>query len=456
MKKKILITIADGFHYRYLIDTSIVNGIAKDFDLNIVTIPSLEVELINYAKDNCLIYNVHLYEVKPNIFINILRSLYKKLLIKSSDKIAETINIKNENIKLKSKSIIDLILSLICISDKLTHLLLKFLKLSFFDKRVEAIFRNEKINFFISSTPGQKEFDLPFLFFATHNNIKSLSPVYSWDNLTAKGPFFFNPDYLIVWNDIMKQEGIYYHGYSQDTIFACGVPVFDPYYSIIRGEDESIEFKKSLGFKTSQPLITLTTIPEVYFGDSHIKLAELILNERNKSLPNFSLLIRPHPMDETDYTNLNGYLDVVVDYYGTKPDKSLVKWKPTNNNMIHLGKTMKYSSVVLNIASTITIDAACFDTPIINIGFDIKPNKIQYIGSISRYYEYTHYKHIVESKACFIAGSFQMLIEQLNLYLSDPTIHQTERREMINKQLMDFDGNSSKRIISKIIELIQS
>lgn len=454
MKKKILITIADGFHYRYLIDTAIVKRIATQYDIAIVTIPTLVEDLQNYAKQNQLTYTVLAYEIQVNKPKMLFRSLYKKVLVSTAKKLTETLNIKNEINASKKKSPVDLAISLLEKSQSALQLLLKKLELSFADPLVDDIFKKEKIDFLITSTPGQKEFDLPLLFYAKKNHIKSVSPVYSWDNLTAKGPFYFNPDYLIVWNEIMKQEGIYFHDYKEDTIFACGVPVFDPYPSIIAAADERIAFKKSLGFDSDLPLVTLTTIPQVYYGASHLTLAALLLKERNVSLPDFLLLIRPHPMDETDYSSLKTEIGVVVDEYGSKPDKSLKNWKPTNDNVIHLGKTMKYSDVVLNIASTITIDAACFDTPIINIGFDIKSNENEYEGSIARYYKYTHYKHIVDGKACFIAESFPLLVEQINLYLSNPTIHQAERKALVKKQVMELDGNAGKRIFDQIAALI--
>lgn len=455
MKKKILITIADGFHYRYLIDTAIVKMLAMNYDVVVVTIPALVEDVKNYAKKNKLNFSVISYELRVNKPKMLLRNLYKKVLINTSKKLTETLNIKNEINLSKKKTVLDVTIKWIEKSHFALHLLLNKLQLSFYDPLVEHIFIKGKIDFLITSTPGQKEFDLTFLFYAKKNNIKSVSPVYSWDNLTAKGPFYFNPDYLIVWNEIMKQEGIYFHSYKEDMIFACGVPVFDPYPEIIANSDARIDFIKFLGFENDLPLITITTIPQVYYGESHLILAELLLCEKNLLLPDFNLLIRPHPMDETDYSRLKTKSGVIIDEYGSKPDKSLKNWKPTHDNVIHLGKTMKYSDIVINIASTITIDAACFDTPIINIGFDIKLNENKYVGSVARYYKYTHYKHIIDGGACFLVDSFSLLVEKINLYLFNPTIHQAERKSLVKKQVMCLDGNASKRIVNQITAILE-
>src|SRR5690606_32252148 len=87
---------------------------------------------------------------------------------------------------------------------------------------------------------------------------------------------------------------------------------------------------------------------------------------------------------------------VALDYYGSSPSQNVLsKWVPRDDNTTHLARTMKYSDVVINIASTITIDAACFDTPVINIAYDMKQDEREYTGSVARYYNYTHYNHVV-------------------------------------------------------------
>ena len=39
-------------------------------------------------------------------------------------------------------------------------------------------------------------------------------------------------------------------------------------------------------------------------------------------------------------------------------------------NQKHLGDTLYHADVVVNVASTITIEACIFDTPVVNINFD--------------------------------------------------------------------------------------
>lgn len=67
----------------------------------------------------------------------------------------------------------------------------------------------------------------------------------------------------------------------------------------------------------------MTTIPEVYFGPCHNEIINRILTYFKNSDFKIQILVRPHPLDETDYSIWKENKDVLVDYYGTKPDKTL-------------------------------------------------------------------------------------------------------------------------------------
>ena len=43
---------------------------------------------------------------------------------------------------------------------------------------------------------------------------------------------------------------------------------------------------------------------------------------------------------------------------------------PSRDNRLHLANTLKHSDVIVNVASTIAIEAAIMDTPVVNIAFD--------------------------------------------------------------------------------------
>jgi hypothetical protein len=443
MKKIIFITVVDGFHYRYLIDTGIVDNILNttNSNLHIFTIESLVYKLEEKYKDDNNVYIYTLVQFKSNIFTKMY--LKKKQL--SNIKLAGTLNIKSEN--QKDISIVK-------------KFLLKIIPFSFLESYFISMYYRNLISkltpdLIILSTPSQKPLDYYLAYEANRANIKVVSPVYSWDNLTAKGPFYFDINYLIVWNKIMQEEAIHYHGYTSSNCFIAGVPVFDIYASMLDKEKEEKEgFFNKLNLDNNKKLITITTIPQIYFGSHHNTLIDKIRNYIIEGNLKIQILVRPHPMDETDYSKWNDDSIVKLDYYGSKPDSSLINWNPQKNNTRHLGLTMKYSNVVINIASTITIDAACFNTPIINIAYDMKRDDSDYTGSIKRYYQYTHYKHVVTTNAAKLVYSDKDLFKTILLYIENPNLGTKERKLLVEKQTNMLDGKSTKRISRIINDII--
>jgi hypothetical protein len=110
---------------------------------------------------------------------------------------------------------------------------------------------------------------------------------------------------------------------------------------------------------------------------------------------------------------------------------------------------------VVNIASTTTIDAACFDTPVVNVAFD-GPRNVPYEESCKRYYKFDHYKKVVETGGITIANSIDELVQQIERYLDDPSLEATGRARIREEQCYKLDGKSGERIGQYLIELLRA
>lgn len=448
MSRRLLITIVDGFHYRYLVQTGIFDYLLKGSDKLVVCGTDSVLALLRDRVEPNLVLS-SLPPVKSN------RKTAVHLFLRScaSRRLSETQNIKAEQQRALAPWRFRLRRWLGGLVDVLGIDPSRWVESAWRDISVHRLLRDNQITLVVLSTPGQKLEDLPYLEAARCHGIPSISPVYSWDNLTAKGPFVIPPDQLVVWNDVMKYEAYHYHGYAPEDVFVGGVPVFDSYLDVrvcADGETRK-DFLSSLGLDPTKKLVTLTTIPPVYYGTSHYALAEMLKDWMALGeLTGTSLLIRPHPMDDTDYTDLVGP-DVVLDNYGSKPSTDPRHWQPTDDNTRHLGRTMAFSDVVINIASTITVDAACFDTPTVNVSFDIKPCGNEYVGTVERYYQYTHYKLVVETGAAALVSSPQELLAAVRAYLADPARDRVGRALLLRNQVGELDGQAWRRTAAAIL-----
>ena len=65
---------------------------------------------------------------------------------------------------------------------------------------------------------------------AGKKNIKTVTHILSWDNITCKGHFRKVTDEFIVWGEIMKNELIRYYKIDPSKIHETGVPHFDIHF----------------------------------------------------------------------------------------------------------------------------------------------------------------------------------------------------------------------------------
>jgi hypothetical protein len=110
-----------------------------------------------------------------------------------------------------------------------------------------------------------------------------------------------------------------------------------------------------------------------------------------------------------------------------------------------------HADVVVNVASTITIEACIFDTPVVNICFD-GPEEEPYVRSARRYYQFTHYVNITNRQAVQVAESPGAMVEAVARYLADPALDAEGRRQVVADQCQFTDGRSAARVIAAVLD----
>jgi hypothetical protein len=287
---------------------------------------------------------------------------------------------------------------------------------------------------------------------AKQRGIPSVAFVLSWDNPTSKGPFPVRPDCVIVWNDILKRELIRYHDYKEDELFVSGVPQFDIY-----SQQEKYITKKAFFDKWqlvhSKKLITYTTgTPGTSpFDHEVIDLLVRSMKDGGFSQP-VQLLIRLHPKDrEEDYDRFRDLPEVILQSPGRKAETN-DSWNPSEEDMYGLAELMLYSDAVINVASTITIDAAAFDTPVVNIAYDGYSTRKD-ADSCRRYYQYEHYRPIVEAGGVKIAYNNAETVRYTDAYLINPRIDAEGRKQIVDQQCYKLDGGSGLRIAEYLLSI---
>lgn len=303
----------------------------------------------------------------------------------------------------------------------------------------------------ITASPGFNAADRPILRAARRLAIPTACLVSSWDNLTSKGVMAVHPDHLVVWNEAMRAEAMRYHDIDATRVWVAGIPQFDAY------ADPTVlaprgAFAGSIGFDPGGHLITYATSSQSVFDQSAELAGRLARTVRSGRWGiRTALLIRLHPRDTPHlYEPFEHMPQVVVERPGRQ--SSHMDWDPDGNDVRHLANTMYHSSVVVNVASTTSVDAAVFDTPVVNIAFDL-PRSRPYLLSTRRYYDYLHYRPIVDSNGVDVVSSFEDLCRSIDRYLVDPALHREGRRRIVERVAGELDGKAGERTGSLLVSL---
>ena len=330
---------------------------------------------------------------------------------------------------------------------RLNHLFYRL----FSSKRYGSLFERWKPSLLLTASPGfHSQKDIPMIREAQDHGVKTLCAVFSWDNLTTNGIFPTRPEYLAVWNPLMKEEAVQIHHYDPKKVFVVGPTAFDIYQNrqIYLSRDE---FCRRTGLDPAKKIVTITTAPPSVLDHRYLVRIMLEAVRRGAFKEPVQLFCRIHPLDRQDlYKEFEGDSLVRFDHPGHY--SKFIKWNPDRDEMVHLANTLKQSDVVINVASTITIESAIVDTPVINVGFSTVQQK-HFEEIIRRAHYERHFRHILDCGGASNVRNEEELAASVNAYLKDPSRDREARRKMAETLCGRLDGQASARLASLILNL---
>jgi CDP-glycerol glycerophosphotransferase (TagB/SpsB family) len=298
--------------------------------------------------------------------------------------------------------------------------------------------------------------DRIFIRAAKRAGFYTLGMVRSWDNLTSKGVVQILPDKLIVHNSTMKEEAIKLAGMPARDIYVSGPPQFDWHFRTRNMSRE--EFMKSLNIPADRKLVLCAP----FFND-YVKSSVNIINTLTDAVNNGRLPKDIHFIIRYRPTNAEipvGMLKPSEHYTITRPcearfivvnEQSPVEdYEHSQADVELLMNSLAYSDVVINTISTLSVDAAAMDKPVINVRYDGDPNVPPKYGVKIFYHGHDHYEMIERSGGVRLAWTPDELIDQINMYLKDASIDRDGRRRIVAEQLEYTDGLSGKRAADAI------
>lgn len=334
--------------------------------------------------------------------------------------------------------------------------------------RFYAKFRGDKDfdwirdNIYFFSAPGLSRIDSLFLsstdcpedqllmYVAKKQNIRTIALVHSWDNLPSRGMLSTRPDRLLVWNESMKEQAKEFHSIPDNKITVVGVPQYEWYRSMSKNCEEDV-FRKRNDIPLGKKVIVYTAASKRVFPDEEHFVEELRKYVTSKN--DLAFILRLHPEERK-----KNYLDKYQDDPGvliSNPDNGF-RANPTDDfgskqSVLDFISLMKFSNVVINLASTITLDAILFDTPVICPSFNNKLSHNSW-NAAAEWYKSSHFKEIAHSGAVPIVTSFEELTREIEKALSTPNLLAKERKELHNRMMPEMP--TSQLICDAIEEVV--
>ncbi len=319
-------------------------------------------------------------------------------------------------------------------------------------RHYEDLLRRLGASLVVSTVPHIPE-EAPPVLVARRLGIPAAGWINSWDNLTSKPAYYTGYDQYLVWSERMREEVLrYYPEAAGRTVAATGVPHFDWYRrpEMVWSREELCQ---RMGLDPGRPLILYAAAtPHLAPAEDRIvrRLAGEVEAGRLPGRP--QLLVRLHPGDSGERFrgwHVNGAVRLRVP--GERSGGRLSAFCPTPEDDRELVSSLAHADVVVNLASTITLEAALLDRPVVNVAYDPRPGE-QHQRVVRRYYEvYDHYRTVVESRAVRLARSDGELLAQIRTYLEDPALERAERRKIAELWCHSLDGRSAERLADRLL-----
>ncbi|MBN1370770.1 MAG: hypothetical protein JW987_02330 [Anaerolineaceae bacterium] len=306
----------------------------------------------------------------------------------------------------------------------------------------------------VASTPGWR-WDRYLLREAAQRGIDTAAVIVGWDNPSSYRLPGAPVKWINCWSEIQKQELVLGSDWSPQQVNVGGIPTYDGYfrkewlmpreaYFALHGLDPQ---RKLLSFACSF----------VTFSPNYANIAALAeLVDKEALAEPCQLLIRLHPNHFMPGSLYEGEANQVRDLIRDMPHVHLVEPVPLGGELGHYSgedmpekaSMMAYSDVFLTVYSTMVVETAIHDRPIISVCIDVPggwntPGKFSL--SLTEIGEWpTHQRFRA-------AGAGQVVFDQAGLKaaldkaLCEPMAESKIRRKFIQDECTFMDGSAGRR-----------
>lgn len=321
------------------------------------------------------------------------------------------------------------------------------------DKRFVALLSGHKVSVFFA-THATVYWEECLYRNARAAGLQSVYMVLSWDHLSSKVLLHDDFERVFVWNDHTRSELLAtYPNYRGDQIRVVGIPQYDAFTKQPRHDYAG--WCALYGLDPAKRTILFSTMPQVRHNQQHVILEHLLKAITAGEVPrDFQVLIKCHPFDNfSGYDALLGRYPVALRRTNLSPGQPIEEWQPNEREVEESRDCLYFCTINVNIFSTVTIEAAWFDKPVIHIAYDplpIPPGRIP----CREYYKWEHFRHIVAKDASILVENEAEFHAAIRSYDLNPQLKAEGRRRVVETYIGRVRGSAAQTVAEELRDFV--
>ncbi len=328
------------------------------------------------------------------------------------------------------------------------------------------LFEKYQPDMVIASTPGWR-MDRYLLRESARRGIPNMTVIVGWDNSSSYNISGADVQWATCWSELQKEELVKGSDWDPEACARVGgIPSYDGYFrkQWLMPRDE---YFKLHGLDPQRKLISYAS-SFVHFAPNFPNIEALAKLVSSDSLAEPSqLLIRLHPSHFQDKPKI--FADERAQVFELEkkyPHVHVVQPVALGGSLGYYGgedmdeksSMMAYSDVVVTVYSTMLVETAVHDTPMIAATIDTpggwnKPKKFSL--SLKEIGNWPTHKRFRDARAGRVATTEKELRSMLNAYLKNPSLDYPERRKFIEDEITFTDGTSGRRTAEFILKVLE-
>lgn len=314
------------------------------------------------------------------------------------------------------------------------------------DPTFEVFFDKYKPVAVISAHPFD-DIEASLLREAKRRKVKTFGLANSWDKITGRCAIRVLPDKLIVYNNLVKKDAIQQADFIKKDIFVSGVPHYDQHINQKKINRE--DFLKKIGGDPKKKVIFYAPLAKRFISSRWLMIDYLQSLIDTGLIKNSQLLVRFQPNDFVEDDEILKRKNIIFDIPGIRfsqhmPIGAGIDWDLSPQDIEMLTNSLYHCDVLVSYASSLCIDAAIFNKPIININFELA-EPLSVYRSPTELYKMTHYVNALKTGAIKLVNDKQEMVFWINKYLENPELDGDNRKKLREEQCYILDGKAGKR-----------